>query len=214
MLTPPSIGPSNDSAAEAQEAHPDKQDTEGPVNCSFLEAMFASFREDLQAVKKDLSQEMKSVCTEIVDLGESVSKLEDQKTSQGEELEQLQQEVLCLPDQQIDLQAHAEELKNSFRRNNIHIRGAPTGVDDSNIEMYVQALFAYILQAPAGSTIQLDYTHRVVPHRPGTAPRADILTCIHEFQVKEWILRRAREMHPLQFQRHHLVLYQNLSVLT
>ncbi|KAJ1213296.1 hypothetical protein NDU88_000934 [Pleurodeles waltl] len=61
----------------------------------------------------------------MVELGDRVSAMEDQETSQLEDLKQLQQEVICLKKQQIDLQALAEAVENRSRQNNIRIRGAP-----------------------------------------------------------------------------------------
>ncbi|KAJ1110344.1 hypothetical protein NDU88_007697 [Pleurodeles waltl] len=57
----------------------------------------------------------------------------------------LQQDVIRLRDQQVDLQAHAEDLKNISCCKNIRIRGVPTAAEGNYITAYVQALFAHIV---------------------------------------------------------------------
>ncbi|KAJ1207187.1 hypothetical protein NDU88_002579 [Pleurodeles waltl] len=43
------------------ERHERKEDGEGPITQAFLEGLFTSLREDLQALKRDLSQDLKVV---------------------------------------------------------------------------------------------------------------------------------------------------------
>ncbi|KAJ1143759.1 hypothetical protein NDU88_010064 [Pleurodeles waltl] len=69
---------------------------------SLREALFASLKDDLQTVRKDLSQDLKAVCKDLTELSDRVLTTEDQE---DEEIEQLQQEDTCLTAQQIDLQA-------------------------------------------------------------------------------------------------------------
>lgn len=45
-------------------------------------------------------------------------------------------------------------------------------------------LFRSILDASEELEIKLDRTHRVGPGRPSPAPPPDILTCVHDFQLK------------------------------
>ncbi|KAJ1216233.1 hypothetical protein NDU88_003838 [Pleurodeles waltl] len=86
---------------------------------------------------------------ELEEVDERVASLEEHENARGEEVEQLQQEILWLQDQQIELQAHAEVLENRSRRNNIPIRGAPTGAKEGDILSFVQALFLQTLGKPA-----------------------------------------------------------------
>ncbi|KAJ1216050.1 hypothetical protein NDU88_003656 [Pleurodeles waltl] len=93
----------------------------GSVIRTFLEALFSSLQEDLQEDKRDLSSELREVCRDLDEVGERVVSLEHKDDDQHEELEWMQQEILRLQDKQIELQAHAEDLKNRSRRNNICI---------------------------------------------------------------------------------------------
>ncbi|KAJ1185124.1 hypothetical protein NDU88_001919 [Pleurodeles waltl] len=97
------------------------EDEGAPVTRGFLEGIFASLRDNIQAVKRNLSQDLKVMGRELEEVGKRVASLEEHENAKGEEVQQLQQEILQLQDQQIELQAHAEELENRSRRNNIRI---------------------------------------------------------------------------------------------
>ncbi|KAJ1156447.1 hypothetical protein NDU88_009180 [Pleurodeles waltl] len=86
------------------------EEPEGPVTPFFLEALFTSLRGNLQTVKKDLSQDLKTVLRDLARMGDKVYTLEDNEPSRDEDIEQLQQAVIRLKEQQIHLQAHAEYL--------------------------------------------------------------------------------------------------------
>ncbi|KAJ1218845.1 hypothetical protein NDU88_006417 [Pleurodeles waltl] len=83
---------------------------EGPVTCTFLEALVTSLKADLSLVKKVLSQDLKEFCSELREVEDRVKILREHETKRDEKVEQLQQEVLQLREQHIDLQAHTEDL--------------------------------------------------------------------------------------------------------
>ncbi|KAJ1187921.1 hypothetical protein NDU88_004686 [Pleurodeles waltl] len=94
----------------SQDLLPERDKAEGPVTRSFLEAIFVSIKDNLQTVKRGLSQDLKSVHKDLAEIGDRVSTSEDNVTSRDEELKQLQQELIHLKEQHTDLQAHAEGL--------------------------------------------------------------------------------------------------------
>ncbi|KAJ1210176.1 hypothetical protein NDU88_005544 [Pleurodeles waltl] len=53
----------------AMERHECDEEGGSPIMRSFLEGLFTSLREDLQAVKRDLSQDSKGVRHELEDVG-------------------------------------------------------------------------------------------------------------------------------------------------
>ncbi|KAJ1104112.1 hypothetical protein NDU88_001527 [Pleurodeles waltl] len=114
-------GSADDNKAPTQNMdHPlDMWDQEGPMTRSFLEALFTSIWEDLQAIKKDLSADLREVRQNLEEVGDRLSTLEDCKSGWDEVLEWVQQEVLLLKEQHVELQAHAEDLENCFRWNNV-----------------------------------------------------------------------------------------------
>ncbi|KAJ1126839.1 hypothetical protein NDU88_005245 [Pleurodeles waltl] len=107
---------------------------------------FTGTWDDIQAVKKDLSQDLKVVCRELEEDGEKVAALEEHENARVEEIEQLQQEIIWLQDQQIELQAHTEDLENWLRPNNTCIRGTPTGAEEEDILAYARVFFHQILR--------------------------------------------------------------------
>ncbi|KAJ1173899.1 hypothetical protein NDU88_005723 [Pleurodeles waltl] len=95
---------------------PEEDEKEAPVVCSFLKALFSSQRGDIHAIKKELSSGFREVCHEMDAIGEMLAHLEDQSMSHDEETERLQQEVVRFQDQQMDLQAHTQDLENRSRQ--------------------------------------------------------------------------------------------------
>ncbi|KAJ1128629.1 hypothetical protein NDU88_007005 [Pleurodeles waltl] len=197
---PPSVG---------TRAAPAKADI--PVTRSFLEVLFSSLRDDLQTLKKDLSDNLKEVCHNLDGLGDRVSSLEDQETSIDEKIEQLQQDIIHLQNQHLELQAQAEDLENRSQQNDIQIKGVPSGAEGTDVTRFVVELFRSILEESTELDIKLDRAHRVDPRRSDTAPPADILVCVHDFQLKECMLRTTRDKHPKQFNGLKPMLYQDLA---
>ncbi|KAJ1199639.1 hypothetical protein NDU88_003472 [Pleurodeles waltl] len=95
-----------------------------------------------------------------------------------------------------ELQAHTEALENHSRQNNVRIRGFPTQAEGSDLNKYVEALFRQILEAAEDTDIQLDCVYCMGSPRPGKSSPDDILTCVHDFQMKEKILYKGPESPP------------------
>ncbi|KAJ1217652.1 hypothetical protein NDU88_005245 [Pleurodeles waltl] len=213
MLTKPAADKveADNSATGKLREEETEEDNGAPVTRSFLEGLFTSLRDDIQEVKRDLLQDLKVVCQELEEAGERVATLEKHENARGEEIEQLQQEIIWLQDQQIKLHVHAEDLENWSRRNNIQIRGAPTGAEEEYVLADARAIFHQILGESLDREVCIDRVHRV---RPPHVPPADILACIHNVPLKESILGMAREQHPLNFRGHTLLLYMDLAAIT
>ncbi|KAJ1138142.1 hypothetical protein NDU88_004533 [Pleurodeles waltl] len=64
---------------------------------------FMSLKENLQALKKGLAQDIKALRKDFTDVGDMVSALEDKETPRQEGVEHLRQEVLHLQEQHIEL---------------------------------------------------------------------------------------------------------------
>ncbi|KAJ1178767.1 hypothetical protein NDU88_004009 [Pleurodeles waltl] len=112
-----------------------------PVTKSFLTSLFDSLRVHLQELRRDISQEVRKLRSDITSLGERVSNIEDNEVSRGEEVKQLQQEILRLHEHQEQLQLMTEDLKNPSWRHNIRLRGVPQGAEGDNAREFVTALF-------------------------------------------------------------------------
>ncbi|KAJ1178402.1 hypothetical protein NDU88_003648 [Pleurodeles waltl] len=215
MLSKPTGGKAGDgSTLIKQEQQANRDDSESPVTCTFLEALFTLLREDLQMVSKYLFKDLKEVHCELVELGVRVSTPEDHETGCDKKIEQIQQEVIRLREQQFNLQAHAEDLKERSQRNNMRIRWDQTNTEGVDIVTYVRSLFLQIPEAAPDKEICLDMVHTVgLLHANNSCP-TDILVCVHDFQLKEMILHKARDLHPLKLKGQAVVLYQDLSAIT
>ncbi|KAJ1154063.1 hypothetical protein NDU88_006820 [Pleurodeles waltl] len=64
---------------------------ESPITSSFVELLFMSLKEELQLVKEELSQDLKMIRSDVMELGDRVAAVEDQETPRDKEIEQLQQ---------------------------------------------------------------------------------------------------------------------------
>ncbi|KAJ1129704.1 hypothetical protein NDU88_008070 [Pleurodeles waltl] len=107
----------------AQDSPTEMEDMEGPVTYCFLEALFASLKDDFYNVKRERSQDLKVVQKDLAEIGDRVSTMENNTSGRDEELEILQQEFIHLKEWHVDLQAHTEDLGNRSWPNNIHMRG-------------------------------------------------------------------------------------------
>ncbi|KAJ1130842.1 hypothetical protein NDU88_009189 [Pleurodeles waltl] len=186
---------------------------EGPSTRSFLEVLFPSLKDDLHTVKRELSQDLKAGQKDLAEIGDRVATLECTASGRDEELEKLQQEVICLKEQQVEEQAHTEDHGNRSRHNNIRVRGALTAAEGEDISSYINSLFAQFLGHTAPE-VQVDRAHRVGALHSSSPHLSYILICVHEFPVKEQTIRRAMKTQPLQFRGHPLTLYQDLSAIT
>lgn len=150
------------------------EDADSPVTRGLLESLFATLTQEFHTMENDIKAELRELRRDIYSVGERVDDLENQTTARDEEVSQLQQKVLRLRDQQLDLQAHAEDLENRSRRNNICIRAVPQGLEEQDIEAFVMDLFRYILGGSPDLAIKLDRTHQVGLRRSPKAPPPDI----------------------------------------
>ncbi|KAJ1108742.1 hypothetical protein NDU88_006112 [Pleurodeles waltl] len=85
--TEPTLPPGSGTTAAHVEA-------DAPVTWPFLKALFASLRDDLQTLKKDLSDDLEEVHPDHDSWEVRVSSSEYHKMSCDEEIEQLQQKII------------------------------------------------------------------------------------------------------------------------
>ncbi|KAJ1082151.1 hypothetical protein NDU88_002321 [Pleurodeles waltl] len=98
MLIKPTTGKTV-TVTPAMEWHKRDEEGESLITQSFLKGLFTSLREDLLAVKRDLSLDLKEVSHELEEVGERVATQEEHENSQDEEIVRIQQEVIRLQEQ-------------------------------------------------------------------------------------------------------------------
>ncbi|KAJ1141674.1 hypothetical protein NDU88_008002 [Pleurodeles waltl] len=106
--------------------------------------LFDSLKTDLQDLRKDLSQELRELRSDLTSIGEWVSGLEDNEILRDEDIEQVRQEILRLQEQQDQLQIMSVDLANCSRHHNIQIRGASCGPEGEGIRV----LYSLVLTNP------------------------------------------------------------------
>lgn len=109
---------------------------------------------------------------------------------------------------------HTEDLENRSQRNNVRILAVPTGAEAVDLVGYVQDLFCKILGSSSDSTIKIDRCHRVGPPASRIVPLWTSLICVHNYIVKEEILRAAHSIQPLHFRDHTPHRFQDLAAST
>lgn len=114
-----------------------------------------------------------------------------------------------------DLNRHLEDLDNRGRRHNLRIRGLPETIDRDQLENSVINLFNNLLDRPPLSPIQMERIHRALrPKGRESDPPRDVICCIVDFQLKEEILRAARNRTRITHDNSVIKIFQDLSAIT
>lgn len=123
LLKTPKPGSSDSQTPSLHSGTAETEGAETPITRAFMESLFSSLRNDFLSLKEEVAGEVREIRRDVEDLGERVEAIESQDQARGEEIHQLQQEIIILHEQQVDLQTHTEVLENRSRRNNIRVRG-------------------------------------------------------------------------------------------
>lgn len=147
-----------------------------------------------------LSAKVASIEEETYDTKMEISHIHDRLSTQASALREFQR--------------HLEDLDNRGRRNNIRVRGLPEATQDEDLQVTLQAIFNNVLGRPENQRIKLDRAHRALrPRGPGPRPR-DVICRVHNFALKEDIMRKACNMHTIDFDGAPIQLYPDLSWIT
>ncbi|KAJ1201390.1 hypothetical protein NDU88_005201 [Pleurodeles waltl] len=122
--------------------------------------------------------------------------------------------VRLRPDKNQDLQYQQEDLENRSRRPNIRLNLLPAQAAAGPLEDFIVRPFRHAAPAPKEQAIVLDRTYRA--GRPAQAPgqAQDILTCIHYYKQREVIMLTVCDTTFIEFERHRVGLYSDLSMRT
>ncbi|OCT78055.1 hypothetical protein XELAEV_18029152mg [Xenopus laevis] len=108
----------------------------------------------------------------------------------------------------LDLRRRTEDLENRSRRCNIRIRGIPENMPSEELRDLAVKLFSEVLDDSGTPQIPIERIHRVGIQR-GNFPR-DVLCCLAQFEIKEQILQKARNIDGIHYENNILHLYQDL----
>uniref|UniRef100_A0A8C5M280 L1 transposable element RRM domain-containing protein n=1 Tax=Leptobrachium leishanense TaxID=445787 RepID=A0A8C5M280_9ANUR len=170
----------------------------------------------LSVVERNVNGRIEALSSDIKHLGGRILDLEEDRDSLFTHVEHLNVQVAEQAKHLTNLHRHLDDIDNRGRRNNIRIKGYPES-DESpeNLVELLRHLFNDLLHRPEDAKIKFDRAHRALKPRGATTdqPR-DIICRLHDFVVKEEILRAARKTATIKVDGCSVALYQDVSWIT
>lgn len=173
-----------------------------------LEKFALDIKSSVTAAIADLKNDFQAVAHRI-------EAVEQTSKTQAAAIRQVQSVYDSQLSQMFDLHRHVEDLDNRGQRHNIRVRGIPESVDPGAIQQNICSLFNDLMERPADSPIEMERAHRALrPQSRDNEPPRDIVCCVVNFQLKEEILRKARERGQILHNGVEVKLFQDLSQIT
>lgn len=145
-------------------------------------------------------------------LGTRIESIETKMDSTIDRVNQNTDRFQELHDQLEGAMAKIDDLENRSRRLNFRIRGLPETVTD--IPDAVHALIKHLIPDIRAHRLELDRAHRALgPPRSDGLPR-DIVVKPHYYNVKDEIMRRARNTPQIQILGHSVQIFADISPFT
>lgn len=114
----------------------------------------------------------------------------------SEDIQAIQAELATVTEGNNKLKTKLIDLESRSRRNNVRLVGLPEGIEGSHPTTFFSQLFLDVFgEETLGKAPELDRAHRMLMAKPGPGdkPRA-VIVCFHNYQTRELITRKAREM--------------------
>lgn len=162
----------------------------------------------------ELNGSLSNLQSALTAVSERVSTTEDAVESHEKRLDELERRHESLASQCMLQQAKLDDLEARSRRQNIRIIGIKEKVENGKPAEFVTKLLPELLgKEHFDSPVDVDRAHRgAAPVKDGK-PRA-IIARLHRFQVKELVLRLAREKTPLQYDGRPVFIFPDLTSAT
>lgn len=152
--------------------------------------------EALQITVEKLGTRMAEAETRISDLEDANKKVQNTLGPAVSNIKKLQEKVTYLED--------------AGRRNNVRVTGIPENAEKPDLNRFVLALLADVLDLNVDSGFELERAHRVGPERADVRNR-HILIRFLRFSSREAVLRAAREKRRVEWRGNKISFYQDLS---
>lgn len=178
------------------------------------ENILAAIRQMKSAVENgfdELKGSLSSLKSALSAVSDRVSTTEDAIETHEKRLNELERRQESLASQCMLQQAKIDDLEACSRRQNIRIIGIKEKVENGRPTEFVAKLLPELLgEEHFDHPVDVDRAHRTAaPARDGK-PRA-IVARLHRFQVKELVLRLAREKAPLQYDGRPVYIFPDLT---
>lgn len=207
-----------------EDDHPMLMDTR-EANANVASSPAPATIEDILAAIKTLDSRVDTRFTELngtiadfkvalTEISERVSSTEAATESHEKRLERLEKRYDTLISQCKEQQAKLEDLEARSRRQNIRIVGIKEKAENGRPTEFVTKLLPELLgEEHFNLPVEVDRAHRsLAPAKDGRA--RVIIARIHYYQVKEQVLRIAREKAPLQYDGRPVYIFPDLTSAT
>lgn len=179
-----------------------------------LESIRLVFRGEIEILRAEIKSDIAPLQSALSSYCERVDEVEAAVTNIDTRLNAMETNYANLLAMNEKMQAKIDDLENRSRRDNLRVVGIPEGVEKGNPTEFMSNFFFEVL-GPLGleSPPSLERAHRAAGAKPGAdeRPRAMILK-VHRFQVKERILRLARQQDKLIFHGSRVHIFPDFSV--
>lgn len=189
--------------------------------------LLANMREMMEEMRKDMVSSFETIISEVVkrevsgalapleskmtSFATTITQLEDVANDHDERLVSLQASVCQLRGEVDFLTKKCDDLEGRSRRNNIRILGIPEGSEGPRPTEFVAGLLQNMLhldEKPA-----LDRAHRSLRPRAKdtTTPPRPFIVCVNQFQMRNDILRIARELSSLHYNGKRVFIFPDFT---
>lgn len=138
----------------------------------------------------------------------------DEKASDHEcRLMELEKIIGELQKENTRLRAKANDLEGRSRRNNIKIVGIPEGEEKGKPTEFISDILPTLLgESHFPKPVAIDRAHRTLQPKPaeGARPRT-LIARVHHYQVKETIMRLARQQRNLMYKGQRVFIYPDYT---
>lgn len=174
----------------------------------------ADFQELISEVKDACRQEIAALRQDIQQVTLRVEDLETEHDTTRTYLSHVHPLLSAQSETIRDMNRHLEDLDNRGRRNNIRVRGLPEAAGTENLTEILVSIFNGLLGTPPTHAIKMDRAHRALRPKGATALPRDVICCVHDFQVKEDFMLKARSHRNLEHDGATIQLFSDLSWIT
>uniref|UniRef100_H2ZSV1 L1 transposable element RRM domain-containing protein n=1 Tax=Latimeria chalumnae TaxID=7897 RepID=H2ZSV1_LATCH len=174
-------------------------------NIHILLKQLTSSMAEVKSAIQNLQTSHDRLCVRITESEHRVSKIKDDRASDNQRIQQLEQRLTTAT-------GRIDDLENRSQRNNVRIIGFSEGVEEGNPMAFLQKVFPGLSDLEVGADLEMEQAHRALGARPiqGQCPRAFIIKLLR-YPTCEYLLLAARLKGQVKWQEHQISLYPDLS---
>lgn len=176
-----------------------------------LSANLTSIKNELFALKSELSTSISSMQSDVATLKLTVTEMEQSLSTWSDDVVALQAKVDHLAKEFVKLEGKCDDLESRSRRQNIRIIGVPE--DDSTSATGVSQLLMEAFKLDKEPLVDRAHRSLMPKPKPGDRPRA-IVARLHYYTDCADILRKARELQRIKIRNMTISVFPDYSPKT